>query len=82
MTGDTIITRGRLDRALLVQCACPALVALGAVDVGRAVKARTPTSAEMDRVAGTNNYGRKVLRRWRQEAGPLTATRRDDSDRT
>lgn len=30
-------------------------------------KVRTPTGAELDRVAGTNNYGRKVLRRWRQE---------------
>jgi hypothetical protein len=26
---------------------------------------RTPTGAELDRVAGTNNYGRRVLRRWR-----------------
>lgn len=25
---------------------------------------RTPTGAELDRIAGTNNYGRKVLRRW------------------
>lgn len=25
---------------------------------------RTPTGAELDRVVGTNNYGRKVLRRW------------------
>ncbi|WP_394616544.1 DUF2637 domain-containing protein [Lentzea sp. JNUCC 0626] len=31
-------------------------------------KGRTPTGAELDQVAGTNNYGRKVLRRWR-EAG-------------
>ncbi|WP_236793332.1 DUF2637 domain-containing protein [Amycolatopsis sp. GM8] len=29
-------------------------------------KGRTPTGAELDRLAGTNNYGRKVLRRWRQ----------------
>jgi hypothetical protein len=29
---------------------------------------RTPTGAELDRIAGTNNYGRKVLRRWRQGA--------------
>lgn len=27
-------------------------------------KSRTPTGAELDRVAGTNNYGRRVLRRW------------------
>lgn len=33
-------------------------------------KGRTPTGAELDRIAGTNNYGRKVLRRWRQ-AGHL-----------
>lgn len=31
-------------------------------------KGRTPTGAELDRVAGTNNYGRRLLRRWR-EAG-------------
>jgi hypothetical protein len=30
-------------------------------------KGRTPTGAELDRISGTNNYGRKVLRRWRQE---------------
>ena len=34
------------------------------------VKGRTPTGAELDRIAGTNNYGRKVLRKWRQ-AGHL-----------
>jgi uncharacterized protein DUF2637 len=28
-------------------------------------KGRTPTGAELDRITGTNNYGRKVLRRWR-----------------
>ncbi|MQY26740.1 DUF2637 domain-containing protein [Nocardia aurantia] len=28
-------------------------------------RGRTPTGAELDRIAGTNNYGRKVLRRWR-----------------
>jgi hypothetical protein len=27
-------------------------------------KGRTPTGAELDRIASTNNYGRKVLRRW------------------
>ncbi|GLY38999.1 hypothetical protein Amsp01_050230 [Amycolatopsis sp. NBRC 101858] len=26
---------------------------------------RTPTGADLDRVVGTNNYGRRVLRRWR-----------------
>ncbi|SFW88594.1 DUF2637 domain-containing protein [Amycolatopsis australiensis] len=26
---------------------------------------RTPTGADLDRIAGTNNYGRRVLRRWR-----------------
>jgi Protein of unknown function (DUF2637) len=28
---------------------------------------RTPTGAELDRIADTNNYGRRVLRRWKQE---------------
>jgi hypothetical protein len=32
---------------------------------------RTPTGAELDRVAGTNNYGRAVVRRWLRE-GRLT----------
>ncbi|RMI33590.1 DUF2637 domain-containing protein [Nocardia stercoris] len=30
---------------------------------------RTPTGAELDRIAGTNNYGRKVLRRWQAGGG-------------
>jgi len=30
-------------------------------------KGRTPTGAELDRMAGTNNYGRRLLRRWRQQ---------------
>jgi hypothetical protein len=28
---------------------------------------RTPTGAELDRVAGTNSYGRGVLARWRRD---------------
>jgi len=27
---------------------------------------RTPTGADLDRIAGTNNYGRAVLARWRR----------------
>ncbi|GAA5169245.1 MULTISPECIES: DUF2637 domain-containing protein [Pseudonocardiaceae] len=40
-------------------------------------KGRTPTGAELDRIAGTNNYGRRVLRRWRTVGGPAgtSATR-------
>jgi hypothetical protein len=30
-------------------------------------RGRTPPGAELDRVAGTNNYGRTVLRQWRSE---------------
>ncbi|WP_282772760.1 hypothetical protein [Saccharomonospora viridis] len=26
-----------------------------------------PTGAELDRIAGTNNYGRRILRRWKGE---------------
>jgi len=37
-------------------------------------KGRTPTGAELDRIAGTNNYGRKVLCRWRP-AGPAARPR-------
>jgi hypothetical protein len=37
---------------------------------------RTPTGAELDRVAGTNNYGRTVLRQWRNE-GRIPAAGRD-----
>jgi len=28
---------------------------------------RIPSGAELDRVAGTNNYGRTVLRQWREQ---------------
>lgn len=31
-----------------------------------ASRGRTPNGAELDRVAGTNNFGRAVLRRWRR----------------
>jgi hypothetical protein len=31
-----------------------------------ATRGRAPTGAELDRVAGTNNFGRAVLRRWRR----------------
>jgi hypothetical protein len=36
-------------------------------------RGRTPTGAELDRVAGTNNYGRTVLRQWRN-AGRIPPT--------
>lgn len=32
---------------------------------------RVPTGAELDRIAGTNNYGRRLLRTWRHQ-GLLT----------
>jgi len=35
------------------------------------VRGRTPTGAELDRVAGTNNYGRRVVRKW-QQSGKIT----------
>jgi hypothetical protein len=40
-------------------------------------RGRTPTGAELDRVAGTNNYGRTVLRQWRGQGRIPPA----DSDR-
>lgn len=30
-------------------------------------RGRTPSGAELDRIAGTNNYGRRLLRQWRQQ---------------
>ncbi len=39
---------------------------------------RVPSGAELDRVAGTNNYGRAVLARWRR-AGRIPATA-DETD--
>jgi hypothetical protein len=30
-------------------------------------RGRTPTGAELDRAAGTHNYGRRILRKWRAE---------------
>ncbi|MDQ7809380.1 DUF2637 domain-containing protein [Amycolatopsis sp. A133] len=41
---------------------------------------RTPTGADLDRVAGTNNYGRRVLRRWRTNGrGPAGAMAPDSA---
>lgn len=34
---------------------------------------RTPSGAELDRVAGTHNYGRRILRIWREEGVHLDA---------
>lgn len=43
----------------------------------RLAEGRMPTGAELDRVAGTNNYGRAVLTRWRRSgripAAPVPA---------
>jgi hypothetical protein len=33
----------------------------------------SPTGAELDRIVGTNNYGRKALRRWRHTGHLPTA---------
>lgn len=35
--------------------------------VSEQASGRTPTGAELDRVVGTHNYGRRVLRKWRAE---------------
>jgi hypothetical protein len=37
---------------------------MGAYYVTERSKGRTPTGAELDRIVGTKNYGRRVLRRW------------------
>jgi hypothetical protein len=37
---------------------------------------RIPCGADLDRVAGTHNYGRRVLRKWRA-AGQLTSTKEE-----
>ncbi|WP_024800171.1 DUF2637 domain-containing protein [Nocardia sp. BMG51109] len=42
---------------------------------------RTPTGAELDRIAGTNNYGRKVLRRWQAAGGALVNLADQQADR-
>lgn len=42
---------------------------------------RTPTGAELDRIAGTNNYGRKVLRRWQAAGGALADLADPETDR-
>lgn len=31
-------------------------------------KGRAPTGTELDRIAGTNNYGRRLLRQWRRQS--------------
>ncbi|WP_410599681.1 DUF2637 domain-containing protein [Amycolatopsis sp. lyj-90] len=38
-------------------------------------KGRTPTGADLDRIAGTHNYGRRVLRKWRKDGTPPSPTR-------
>jgi Protein of unknown function (DUF2637) len=43
---------------------------------------RTPTGAELDRVAGTNNYGRAILKRWRQIGRIPAQSDRAHIDRT
>jgi hypothetical protein len=41
-------------------------------------RGRIPTGAELDWVAGTNNYGRTVLRQWREQGRlPADADRRN-----
>lgn len=40
---------------------------------------RTPTGADLDRIAGTHNYGRRILRKWRKE-GTLLDTYRQNPD--
>ncbi|WP_051174430.1 DUF2637 domain-containing protein [Amycolatopsis orientalis] len=35
--------------------------------LGEQEQGRTPTGADLDRVAGTHNYGRRILRKWRNE---------------
>ncbi|MEU0535652.1 DUF2637 domain-containing protein [Amycolatopsis tolypomycina] len=42
---------------------------------------RTPTGAELDRVAGTHDYGRAVLARWRR-TGRIPAAERDETATT
>jgi hypothetical protein len=44
---------------------------------------RTPTGAELDRVAGTHNYGRRILRKWRREGTlPRTTTAEPEAPRS
>jgi hypothetical protein len=38
-------------------------------------RGRTPSGAELDRVVGTNNYGRRLLRRWLTDGHPTTQAR-------
>lgn len=50
---------------LTVPCESSAEALMWAYYVEEQAAGRTPTGADLDRVAGTNNYGRRVLRRWR-----------------
>ncbi len=40
-------------------------------------RGRVPTGADLDRVAGTNNYGRTVLRQWREQGRIPSADQRN-----
>ncbi|WIX84251.1 hypothetical protein QRX50_26820 [Amycolatopsis carbonis] len=44
--------------------------------VEQAGSGREPSSAELDRVAGTHNYGRRVLRRWKESGRTSSAAHR------
>ncbi|GAA3551093.1 DUF2637 domain-containing protein [Amycolatopsis ultiminotia] len=45
---------------------------------------RSPSGAELDRVAGTHNYGRRVLRRWRRSGrlAEVVAVSGEEAERT
>jgi hypothetical protein len=60
---DEVITRAEHQQAVDPQFPTAEQVMWSHYQRERAA-GRTPTGAELDRVAGTNNYGRRVLRRW------------------
>ncbi|MEW2505991.1 hypothetical protein AB0878_36585 [Amycolatopsis sp. NPDC047767] len=44
---------------------CTAEQRMWAYYISRTAAGHTPSGAELDRIAGTDNYGRRILRQWR-----------------
>jgi hypothetical protein len=85
-TAETVKETGRVVRLAVVpeQSRPPAEPAaeqrMWAYYVTERSKGRTPTGAELDRIAGTNNYGRRLLRQWRRQ-GRITGSGTVDRQR-
>jgi hypothetical protein len=63
----TVITLAEVSATVRPPAAPSAQEIMWAHVVREQQRGRIPTGAELDRIAGTNNYGRTVLRQWREQ---------------